>query len=91
MVLGISQYSSTISGKSKNIKTESTYTEVYMRSYTETFLSLFHFKMRRVFLPNCVLINVPYQITVTQAVFNLPATLLPSLEMKSPWVPRTVL
>lgn len=62
-----------------------------MCSYTETFLSLFHVKMRRVFLPNYVLINVPYQITVMQAVFNFPATLLPSLEMISPWVPRTVL
>jgi hypothetical protein len=62
-----------------------------MCSYTDTFLSLFHSKMRRVFLPNYVLINVPYQITVMQAVFNFPATLIPSLEMKSPWVPRTVL
>ena len=62
-----------------------------MCSYTETFLSLFHAKMRRVFMPNYVLINVPYQITVMQAVFNFPATLLPSLEQKSPWVPRTVL
>jgi hypothetical protein len=62
-----------------------------MCSYIETFLSLLHFKMRRVFLPNYVLINVPYPITVMQAAFNFPATLLPSLEMKSPWVPRTVL
>jgi hypothetical protein len=55
------------------------------------FLSLLHFKTHQAFLSQSVLKSVPYEVILTQAVFNFQITLLPLLELKSLCVLRNVL